>query len=308
MVFQGQDADTVQGRALVNGTVAYVAMIDTSNCSNPPFNTSCTNQIVRIDVSSLAPAEGVIMAQEMTTGLQLLGISGGNLFYEFTDGSQLNVITTSASGTNPGSPVFAASGGSTLDLSTLQMPAPLPLPVVVAGGVYYTVYTPSAPGVPYLRAWFSNGTSHTAIGSFSMVLGGVLASPIPTSFASLVANPTSSTNAVVPIYGSALIATMPPGNAAKETPPLPGDVFPGTTIASYDGNGALSATLGQLYASLVSDEYDGVTISPGAMQEGMPALLYVSGYSTQTSYIGHDLYKITPGTANSLIQVTNNLQ
>lgn len=297
LAFAGQDEDTVQSAALVDGTVAYVAMVDQTNC--PSGYPKCTNEIVRIDAGALAANEGVVLTTEYTTGLQLLGVAGGNLYYAFSDGSALKVITKAAPANSSGSAVFTASGGTTLDLSSLNIPTPPP--VVVSGGVYYTVYSGTASG-SYLQAWFAAGTTATALGGFSQVLGGVVASSVSSANAGLYANPLSSSSAVPPPYAGALIASMSTANS-------PPDIYPSATISSYGGSGSATATLGTL-PKLVTDEYDAIAVSPGVLQSGVPALLRVSGFDTDSrgGFTGYDLIQITPGTAGSLIQVTTNLQ
>jgi len=295
--FLDNDSDVVQGPAIVDGTMAYLALIDQTHPlpgSTPPV--CCTNQIVRIDASALAAGEGVVLIEELSTGLQLLGIAGNNLFYEFSDGSALKSIDKTSSGTAASTPIVAFTGAS----PALYMDGPPP--VVVSGGIYYTVSTP-APANP-LQAWFYDGNASSLLGSFSQVLGGVTASPLATTNAGITAsnitNLNVNVNPVAPTYASALVAIMPTTNTAPS-------IYPAASIFSYDSNGARSANLGTLYKPL-ADDYDTLAVAPGLLQAGVPALLEVSGYSASTSYTGHDLYQITPGTAGSLIQVTKNLQ
>ncbi len=297
LAFQGEDADAVQGPAIIDGTVAYLAMVDQTHCT-PSQSNSCTNQIVRIDAATLAAGSGQKLIQELTTGLQLLGITGSQLIYEFTDGSALKTIAKSPA-TYPATstPIFTGTGTASINLSGLGTGF-TPLPVVVSGGVYYTVYTPSA--AAFLQAWFFDGTTSSPKGSFSQVLGGVVASTVPTANAGIFANPASNPNAVNPPYGGALIANIRAGNTRP-------DVYPGATFVSYDNKGSATATLGSLPRP-ISDDYDVVAIAPGILQAGSPALLEVSGYSQSPGATGNDLFQITPGTANSLIQVTKNLQ
>ena len=140
VVYTAADTDQIKGPALIDGTTAYVAMIDTTNPSGCSSN--CTNQIISIDVSKIATAgyTGQLMIQELSAGLQLLGVAGANLYYAFSDGSAIRMIPkTSATTLTASTAVFTPSGGSTLSLVSLSVPSPSP--VVVGGGVYYTVYT-----------------------------------------------------------------------------------------------------------------------------------------------------------------------
>jgi hypothetical protein len=299
-VFLDFDEDVVQGPAIVDGTTAYLALIDQTHFAPTPPPECCTNQVVRIDASNLQPylnGGGTVLITELSQGLQLLGIAGNNLYYEFSDGSALKFIDKTSSGSGASTQIFPFPSGGTSKLYTAGSP-----PVVVSGGIYFTVSTPGAANA--LQAWFCDGTTSSSLGSFSQVLGGVTASTVATADAGIAAADISNLNVTVspvaPPYASALVAILPTSNTAPS-------IYPAATIATYGSSGARTATLGTLFRP-IADDYDALSVAPGLLQTGVPALLQVSGYSASTSYTGHDLYQIIPGTANSLIQVTKNLQ
>ena len=125
------------------------------------------------------------------------------------------------------------------------------------------------------------------------MLGGIVAATITT------AKPET------PAYSAALVVQLvaQPGGGGGGT----ADMYPGATLQTYGASGSLSATLGTL-PTLQKDVYDTLVVNPGNLQLGMPALLTASGYNSESMYTGFDLFQITPGTADSLIRVTNTNQ
>ena len=278
------DTDTIQGRAvIIDGTMAYVGITDAAS----------TVKIVRIDGTAPTAGSGVeVITDASTGGLQLAGVAGNNLVYFINGNSVLKAVTktmsvgVSANATT----IYPPTAGNSIE----------PVPVIVGGGVYFTV--DSQNGAPVMKAYFYDGTvalgasNPMAIGpagNNSQVLGGVAASPVAT------ANPGA------PAYASALIALLTTG-----TGPLGSSDFGGATIAGYGSGGTLVTT----YAPVLpvpqnqGDTYDGAVLAEGSLQMGMPALLTITGFNNQTGSAAADLFQFTPGTAASIHQVTNNIQ
>jgi hypothetical protein len=289
VAYTATDQDVIQGPALVDGTNAYVSTSDSVTGSD---------DVIRLDTAAITGAiagstgstvslpggaVSVLITETATSGLQLLGIAGNWLAYEFGNGSALKAIAKNPPSvpTTPTS-IYAAAQGQGLDT--------MAAPVVVGGGVYYTVSAPS--GTPFLQAFYYDAAAGawTAIGTgASQVLGGVLASPVAT------ASPPAA-------YGSAVVAVL---SAASG----PSSIYTGATMGSYAGGATAAATLGTL-PTLANDQYSAAVPSEGPLQAGVPALLLLSGNHVEqgSSVPASDLFLFTPGTANSLKAVTNNLQ
>jgi hypothetical protein len=288
-VYTAADSDTIQLPVVVDGTDVFVAMTDSTNPVGGPY----TCQLVRIDTRApLSASSGQFVVQENTTGpgLTIVGVAGANLIYfnNNVSGGAGSVILESIAKT--ATRVLASNIPSTLIATA---PAPMTFgdssfgrtssAITVGSGVYYTLSTPSNVGLSALQAYFYSGPgSPVPIGNGSVLLGGVAASPVSTA------------NPAAPAYGSALLALEPLGGG-----------LPATIIASYDASGNAIANLGAL-PTLNEDTYTGLTLSESPLQAGMPALLVVGGQHNNN--FAQDLFKITPGTAGSLHQVTSNLQ
>lgn len=105
----------------------------------------------------------------------------------------------------------------------------------------------------------------------------------------------ATANPAGPAFASAIIAIEPSGGNLSAS-----------TIYNYDGSGNAGAQLGVLPQLNGGDTYSGLTLSEAPLQAGMPALIMASGLHNGNT--AQDLIEITPGKANSLHPVTNNLQ
>ncbi len=277
LVFTIKDSDGFQPPVLVDGTLAFLAMTDPS---------SGTNQIVRVDTSHIAAGSGALITQDTVgvngPGIELVGIAGGYLYYEYTNNSALKVVLETGSAVTA-STVFAAGAGQVID--------PTIDPVAVGGLLYFSVNNLNASPIwqAYAATTSSSGPSVTAVpgGLGSRVLGGTSPSPFSTAVPA------------APPDAAAVIAVLSSSSSTS-------DLYTGAAIGSYDASGT-STALGTLpLLNNSSDDYSVATISEGPLQAGMPALLVMSGdhNGNPTS----DLYQFTPGTANSLITILKNAQ
>ena len=301
--------DTVNGRGVIDGTKAYVAI---NNTASP----SLGSQIIQIDLANnfavtIGPRDATL------SGIQLVGVTTGALVY-------FGATAATPAVTNLRSAVKTAlATTSTLNnaLSSTQSIDSLMGPTGAAGGpvaflvgdtVFFTVADTSASGATGFakQAFYvtisSAGTPApaTAVAStVSAVLGVVAPSPISISGA--------TTNA------GALVLTMG-SNAAAGSTNRGGAAFaaggtPATTASMglYSATGALlttppigslsSMSLGSGGAPLANPIYS-VAFDEGPVQSGMPAMLQLTG--TAGGAPAEDMAVYTPNTASSLTQVS----
>lgn len=294
LVYSAADTDTLHLPLLAQGSTVFIAMADTTNNVAPSGNPAAyTCQIVAIATAAGATANnsGHLVLQENTAanGLTLLGVLGNNIAY-FND----NVVTTVTGGTAsysgskdletiPSNNAGVAPHGIAIDSAVYPVVFDAVAPIMVGGGLYYTLDTPGAGNTVAFQTYYNNGSGRSAVGANgSLLLGGVSASPVAT------------VNPAGPAFASAVIALEPLGGNLSAS-----------QIASYDGSGNVSAQLGTLL-QLTNDTYTGLTLSESPLQSGMPALIVAVGQHNGSA--AQDLIEITPGSAGSLHQVTNNLQ
>jgi len=275
-VYSVQDTDVIQAPAILDGTNAYVALIDTNNP---------TNKIIRIDTTAIAtPAVNIL--QENTTaglGIELEGVANANLIYTYTDQSGLRYVAKTVLNQATGTSIWSATAGSGQTLDQVNAP------VIVGGSVYFCVT--AAATLPQAYFWSGSGTPAALGTNGSQVLGGVSASPLST------ANPST------PVYTAAIVATFSSQASATGS----GNAYPGAVINSYDAAN-VATILGTLPSPQNRNLYQSATLSESPLQMGMPALLLLSGYASDPGYSAQDLFQFIPGVANSLNRITTNLQ
>lgn len=271
-VYGAQDSDNIAAPALVDGTNVYVGLTDTS---------SPTNRIVRVDTTAISggSAASTVLSESVSggTGIQLVGIAGPNVVYQYSNLQALKVVAKTATGATAGTVVWTqGAAGQTLDA--------IYAPVLVGSAVYFCVTTATTS-----QAYYYGGSgSPAAIGSASQVLGGVAAAPMPIG------------NSTTPSYGAAIVAVFD-SSATAASP------YTKAAINSYDAANA-ATTLGTLPTPTTS-QFQGVTLSSGLAQAGQPTLLVLNGYflNNTTGGPGTDLFQVTPGSAGSLTRITTYL-
>lgn len=273
-VYSAEDTDTVLAPALVAGTRVYVALTDTTHPSN---------FIIGIDTTNLGTAPVTLLQETVSggTGIQLVGVAGPNLVYQYTNYSALKVVATSATAATSGTTVWSAPSPNTNGLSLDSNFAPVP----VGSGVYFSV---TGNGTPATQAYYFSGTgAPVGLGSASQLLGGIVSAPMPIG------------NTATPVYGAALVAVFS-GTGTSASP------FAAATLVSADASDT-QTTLGTL-PSPAGSQLTSATLTPGLAQLGMPTLLLLNGYSAAIGGPATDLFQLTPGSAGSLKRITTFLQ
>jgi hypothetical protein len=297
--------DTVNGRAVVDGTKAYVAI----------NNATSGSEIVQIDLTNNAMAA---VARDTTlSAIRLVGVTSGALVYfGTTTGGVTNLRSAVKSTLVANSTPLNNALTATQSVDALMGPnngyastSPTPVAFVVGDTVFFTVADTAPGSTGFAKQAFyvainSSGTpgATTAIASnVSAVLGAVAPSPISTSGS-------ANTGALVLTMGSnaASGATAPGGAAfaAGGTPATTASLglysatgLPVTTVVGSLGSTALGSGGGPLTEPVYA-----VALDAGPVQAGMPAMLQLTG--TAGGQPAEDMAVYTPTTASSLTQVS----
>jgi hypothetical protein len=287
--------DSVQGRAVFDGTKAYVA-VDNATAGLGSY-------VLQIDTSNntLTATQARDVA---ATAISLVGVTSNNLVYLLNDRSAIKSVlksnltqtTTLKALTFPTQfidPLMASGGASTS--------AP-PVAFLVGDAVYFTVADTSGTSGTFAKQalyvlFNGSGVPATAVAvgstpSVSAVLGVVAPSPVPTS------GPVGSTGALVLTGGNNYMGA--PGTAAfayggpQMAPSTCTNATPATaaSLGVYSGTGALTSTLGALSsmgpvsALPLCFPIVGVALNGDPVQAGMPAMLQL--YGTDGTGAGSD--------------------
>jgi hypothetical protein len=299
-VFAPADTDLISTPAYVDGTNVYLALTDTTNV---------TNRIVLIDTTTVNGTSTVsttnVLAENnpASLGIKLFGVAGSNLIYATTlpsAGTFPSLYAVSKTANNAASGTVIWSQGSATQSVEVDSTS---APVVAGSSVYFTVFdSASSNAAPTQAYWYSgSGTaSKIAASTGSMVIGGAVGSPFT-------APSGGALNAAAPNASIAVIATF--ANAASAAYGANMSLS-GASIYSYDGSGN-SSLAGVIPVPSAGTLIQTATLSDGLLQQGMPALLHISGMpgngSNESGYPADDEFVFVPGNAG-LNRITTNLQ
>jgi hypothetical protein len=277
--------DSLQGRAVIDGSVAYVALNNNTNGST----------IARIDTSN---STVLMLPRDLaaaTPGIALVGVTSSNLVYLFNDGSSIKSTVKASLPAGVSLQTFSASQKVDMLMGTAS-PA-VPVAFLVGDTVFYTVA--DSAGAFAKQAFYviftgsAPGTATAVAASTSAVLGAMAASPIATS------GPVTNTAALVvtggltPSAGVATFASVVSGVASHGS------------VGSYSASGALATAIGPLSSTNVVtgsnlvNPITGVALNAGPVQAGMPAMLELIGLDSTLSS-ANDIALYTPDMATSL--------
>lgn len=257
---------SVQGRAVFDGTKAYVAFAGNGTGS-------VGSQIFQIDTTTKSVTATQALDPAGSGGITLVGVTSNNLVYLVNDGSAIKSLLKSNPATAPATLWPSAATSQRIDpLMGPNGPSGSPVAFLVGDTVYFTVADASASGStgfakqPFSVTFNSSGMpgAAAAVGAgVGAVLGAVAPASIPTS------GPLTNAGVLV-LTGGANGATA--GQA----------VFANASIAStlglYGAGGAPSTSIGAFTTKNASSSMartnpiTGVALN-GPVQAGMPAML-----------------------------------
>jgi hypothetical protein len=278
--------DIQQGRAVIGGNVAYVAV----------NNNTAGSYIVSIDTGNgNAVTQQPVDATAAAAGITLIGETSGSLVYVYNDGSHL-MATGRATPLQPGVSLQALTASQRID-SLMGSASSAPAVFLVGDTVFYTVA--DSTGTFAKQAFYvvfsgtTAGAAKAVAGSTSAVLG------VEASATTPVGGPV--------VYTDALVVTGGASSAGQATFALgtPNANAFNATVASYLPTGAPDKTIGPLSqtnvvtTSPLTQPITGVALNAGPVQAGMPAMLGLIGTDGTGFSPGQDIALYTPDAANS---------
>jgi hypothetical protein len=290
-----QTGDIVTGRAVFDGTTAYIAINNSG---------SAGSRILQINLSSNTVTATVPDAAA-TSGITLVGVTSNDLIYVVNDGSGIKSIPK----TNPTAPtaLISLSGTQEIDSAMGISASAAPLAFLVGDTVYFTVADSSASGTTGFakQAFYftTTGTasSATAIAnSVSAVLGVVAPASIPTtgSYANagalVLTGGINTATAGVPAFADGPSNTQATLNLYSSNPTA------APVVLGKISSKATGGTAGPLLYPIT-----GVALNDGPAQMGMPAVLQLIGKEAGGSAAAVDLAVFTTdGTTIPLTEVS----
>ena len=282
--------DSVQGRAVFDGAMAYVAV----------DNATAGSYVLRIDTSTNTLT--ATQARDVTaTAISLVGVTltSNNLVYLVNDRSAVkSVLKSNLTQTTTLKALTATQSIDPLMASGGAPPSAPPVAFLVGDAVYFTVADTSGTFAKQAFYVLFNGSgvpaTAAAVGStpsVSAVLGVVAPSPVPTS------GPVASNGALVLTGGNNY--TGAPGTAAFAYGGPSTSACTNTTPATaaslglYSGTGTLTATYGALSSTGPVSSLPlcfpivGVALNGDPVQAGMPAAM-LQLYGTDGTGAGSD--------------------
>jgi len=270
LIYTIKAGDIVHGRAVLDGTIAYVA-ID---------NSVTGAYIVRVDtVAKTFTAQ----APDSTAigGIDLVGVTSNNVVYLFSN----RMAVRSAAKTLAGSPnlLLTATGTQFVDGPLGSVSGTASVAYLVGDGVFFTLADPSATNQKV--AYFVNASGSPAasvIGTGTSAALGTVAGTFST------AGPVVNSGALV-VYGGVS---------------SPAVSFSHASLANYGATGAQAALLGMLPTTTV---YPLASLEPSTspLQAGVPGMIEMTGQSSGLAgQAANDVAVCTPDMAATLKTIT----